>query len=107
MTKRNPSENLQVANTILSQLGGSNRLSAMIGAYNFIGGEDSLSFRFKAKAKDRISGIRIILNALDLYDLEFFVIRGTNVKKLVTIADVDAFALRSVIRSTTGLYLNL
>jgi len=42
--------NLTIANTILAQLGGTGRLSAMLGAHSFIGSADNaLTFKFKAR----------------------------------------------------------
>lgn len=53
---------LEVANTIAQQLGHSTgRMVAMIGACNFVGSEDSLSFRFKARARNGANACRVTL----------------------------------------------
>jgi hypothetical protein len=48
--------NLDVANTILAQLGGAGRLRAMLGTKQFVGHKDALSFRFVG-SKKRVFGI--------------------------------------------------
>lgn len=60
-----PAKSQEVALTILSQLGGSGRLSAMIGAHTFTSDTNSLSFKIKARAKNGIKGIRITLDPSD------------------------------------------
>jgi len=60
---------MEVAREILRQLG-ENKFKAMTGANTFTGSDYSLSFRFKMCRKANLC--RITLNALDLYDIEFF-----------------------------------
>ena len=55
--------NLQVANTILRQLGG-HRFKIMTGAKNLIGDENSLTFKV---ASPICTHVKITLNGLDLY----------------------------------------
>ena len=98
--------NQEVAKTILSQLGGSGRLSAMIGAHTFTSGANSLSFKIKARAKNGIKGIRITLDPSDTYTVEFLAIRGLNVKS-DAVPMVYCDSLKSLIESKTGLYLSL
>ncbi len=69
---RKPSEDLTVANTILAQLGGGGRLTAMIGATNFLGSANSLQFRFAAPATNGANSVRIVLDASDTYTVEFY-----------------------------------
>ena len=58
-----------IANEILNQLGG-NRFIAMTGAKTLVHDDNSLRFRI-GKNKSRANMIRITLNGLDLYDMEF------------------------------------
>ncbi len=97
---------LTIANTILSQLGG-RRVAAMIGVSTFVGSDDALSFRFKAKALKGINHVEIKLDPSDTYTVTFRKIRGTDVKEIAKISDVYCDTLRGVIESTTGLYLSL
>jgi pyruvate carboxylase len=96
--------NQVVAATILQQLGGANKLVAMIGAHSFIAGERSLSFQIKARATGGIKGVRIVLTDADLYSVTF-VTRGGRMASAAD--DVYADQLRAVIEQRTGLYLSL
>ena len=95
---------LRVANTILAQLGG-NRFKAMTGAKNFVGSENSLSFRFPNRKGPNCC--RIVLNSLDLYDVEFLRIRGSQLKKTAEHNGVYADQLEKIFESETGLYTRL
>jgi hypothetical protein len=117
----------QVASTILSQLGGASRLSAMIGANSFASGDfaregesptPGLSFRIKARALKGIKAVVIKLNGHDLYDVEFGKIITTKdpdtgfminceYKVVDEHNDIDAENLKEVIERSTGLYLSL
>lgn len=61
---------IEIANTIIEQLGGKARLNAMISARNFIALESGLQFNFSGSRK--YNRCQIILNGSDLYDLKFF-----------------------------------
>jgi hypothetical protein len=61
---------MQVAQTILQQLGG-NRFIAMTGAKHFVGGDDTLSFQIAAKNERKIKGCRIVLDPTDTYTMTF------------------------------------
>lgn len=99
------SRNQEIAKTILMQMGGSNRLNAMIGAKYFAAIENGLSFRFKmSKAANYV---KITLNSLDLYDIEFGKVWGKNFKIVKTVNDVYDDQLKSIFERTTGLYLSL
>jgi hypothetical protein len=92
-----------VANTILRQLGGINRLVAMTGAYNFIDRGNGVSFKIKnAKA----NYIKITLNGKDLYNLEIGRIRGTTYKVVLEQEDLYNDQLKPMIEKTTGMYLS-
>ena len=101
------SSKLEVANTILSQLGGSGRLSAMLGAHSFVGDASSLTFRIRAKATNGANCIKVKLDDSDTYTVEFWSIRGARFTRKSDVSDVYADNLRSVIEGTTGLYLSL
>lgn len=97
----------QVAETILAQIGGTRRLCAMIGAYNFVGSENSVSFRFKTRAANGSNGIRIELDPSDTYTVEFISVRGTSRKVKGSFSDIYCDVLKSLIERETGLYLSL
>ncbi len=93
-----------VANEILSNLGGMNRLHMMTGAYNFIDLTNGLSFKIKnAKA----NFIKITYTSLDLYDIEVGRIRGNTYKVVTEVKGAYADMLKPVIERATGMYLSL
>lgn len=97
--------NLTVANEILNQLG-NRRFSAMTGATNFVGSETALTFKIMRNEK-KVTHVRITLNEVDLYDVEFINVRGLNYKTLETVNNVYAENLRNVFTANTGLDTNL
>jgi hypothetical protein len=98
---------LLVANTILAQLGGGGRLRAMLGAETFVGSENSLSFRFKARAKNGSNGLYVRLDPSDTYTVEFVSVRASKRTVKASFEDVYAEDLRRLFESETGLYLSL
>lgn len=95
----------EVAKTILSQLGG-NRFIVMTGARYIMGSSNSLSFRIP-KAKESINYVKVTLNALDLYDVEFGRIRGDSYKVVSEANCIYDDQLQSVFTKNTGLYTRL
>ena len=96
-----------VANTILQQLGG-NRFIAMTGCKNFVGSDDTLTFKL-ARNVNGISHFAITLDVNDLYRVEA---RRWNARRLdYTIvavhSNVYADQLRAVFENETGLYTSL
>jgi len=73
-------ENMNIAKTILNQLGG-NKFIVMTGAKNVIGGENFLQFQIGRNSKG-ITNVKIILNSLDLYDMTFYKMRSPITEKM-------------------------
>lgn len=96
---------LTVAQTILEQLGG-RRFQVMTGAKNFIGGENSLSFKVGQNDK-RVTHVRITLSAMDLYDAEFLNVRAGAVKLLAKREELYAEDLRGAFEKATGMVTSL
>lgn len=96
----------EVAKVILSQLGGSAKLQAMLGASSFASGPKSLSFKIAAKAKNKIKAIIIELNGRDLYDIRFVAIRGFECVDFAKLHDVDCEQLKPIIEAKLGLALS-
>jgi len=97
-----------VALAILAQLGG-HRLTAMTGAKDFAYTARSLTFRLPSNfAAKGINCVRITLNGLDLYDVDFMKIRGTlPIRIVATQENIYGDALRALVSDTTGLSLSL
>lgn len=96
---------LQVAKTILEQLGG-NRFVAMTGARNFTAGSNFLLFSLP-RAKASIRKVRIILTPADLYRVEFFGGRDMRQFHGFTHDGVYCDKLQSIFTAVTGLYTTL
>lgn len=108
-----------VAETILRQLGGKNKLAAMIGARDVFSddGGKAIVFKFPNRKKSAPNYVKIKLSASDTYDIEFgrtgmkkdpdFSIKVPSYKKLKTIKGVYAEDLVDVFERETGLYLRL
>ena len=98
---------MSIATTILAQLGGAGRLSAMIGARDFMDNGNGLGFRFTAKGTRSINRVRVTLAPDDTYTVEFWSVRGVNATLVATVSDVYADSLRETIEHYTGLALSL
>lgn len=98
---------MQVAQTILQQLGG-NRFIAMTGARDFVGLANGLQFSLPQRlCTNKANKARVILAADDTYTLEFFSIRGVNVKAISEHAMVYADNLAALFTEQTGLAVRL
>ena len=97
-----------VARTILEQLGG-RRFMVMTGAKNFVGGNNSLTFRLPGKnfCKQSINSVQITLDPSDTYTVTFARIRGIDVKVIAMHRDVYVENLRSLFTEVTGLDTHL
>ena len=92
---------LTVAKTILEQLGGEHFV-AMTGAKDFVGTEDSLTFKVGSNPK-HVSHVRVTQTPGDLYAVTFFR-RG----KAPQIMDgICCDTLQEVFTDNTGLYISL
>lgn len=107
MTLTDINENTQqIAKTIGEQLTGAknpmNRLSAMIGAKDFVALGNGLAFKYP-----RAKYVKITLNSKDLYDIEFSNLRGIKQTIKKTIEGVYAEDLKKTFEDYTKLYLSL
>jgi antirestriction protein len=95
---------MQVAKTILEQLGGAGRLQVMTGAYNFVAYPNGVSFKFKNR---KVNYVKITLNGMDLYDIEFLKLTVNSQKKVAEFEDIYFDQLIDIFEDTTGMYLRL
>lgn len=96
---------MTVATNILNQLGG-RRFTAMTGAKNFSGDASSLSFRIpRTKGKNgSVNHVKITLNSMDTYDVEYKRIHGMKVIPVGTSEGIYDDMLRGSFEVNTGLY---
>lgn len=94
---------MEIANTIIKQMGGSRRLSAMVGAKNFLALESGVRFDFKLNTK--MNRCEITLNSMDLYDVKFFKnYKITGREKTIEAMDKKIAKSHAVVDSTEGVY---
>jgi len=87
------------AEETLRQLGG-RRFIAMTGANRFVKGKNNISFKVP-KAKNKIKYVKLKLNSMDTYDMEFFT---RTVKPVKKIKGVYNDQLQEIFTRETGLY---
>lgn len=96
----------QVAKTILQQMGGTNRLRAMLGTKQFVSLDNGVQFKFPSPHGGP-NFVKIILDPSDTYIMTFGRVRGTQFKKTKEHSGVYADQLRKLFEKETGLYLSL
>lgn len=111
MNRYSSDEQKQIANTIVSQLGGFGRLSAMTGAKRFLVGENDkqnvyLIFKIGRNSKS-INYVKITLNAMDLYDTQYTRATIKSIKTKAESSDIYADMLKADFETATGMYLTL
>jgi hypothetical protein len=117
-TEQTASNGQIIAQTIIQQLGGTNRLSAMLNAKNFTHDQSGkLTFQFSGCKK--YNYIEISLNSLDLYDLSFCKFKNGRMdfkkgiyhepeyKQIKTFNSIYNDMLKPIIERETSLYLSL
>jgi hypothetical protein len=97
--------NREVGLTILYQLGGLGRLSAMIGINNVAVLENGVRFKFKGCRN--INCLEVILDPSDTYSLTFYKLRKFDWVVVEELEHVYADMLQDVFESVTGLRLTL
>jgi len=113
MTTKNytSDEQKQIAGTIISQLGGSGRLSAMTGAKHFGCGENDkgnvfVTFKIGRNARS-VNYVKITLNGSDLYDTEYSHITVKAYKVKSASDNIYNDMLKADFEAATGMYLSL
>ena len=103
-----------MANTVLNQMGGVNRLVCMVGASNFVFGktdydgnkEPMVYFRFKMNRKMNVC--KVIYNSgMDLYVMQFLKCGKNGCKIVNEFENVYCDQLVELFEETTGLYLRM
>lgn len=94
---------MEIAKTILTQLGG-NKFIAMTGAKNFGILSGGQGIGFSIPRHNKVKYLRIKLNSLDTYDIEFL---NTKVEVIKTYNGIYNDQLQSIFTQETGLYTSL
>ena len=97
---------MSVAKTILSQLGG-NKFAVMTGAKNLVDCGDALAMRIGRNSSNS-NYLKITLNSMDMYDMEFCKLTKLGEKKSVTeYNNVYNDLMRGTFTAHTGMYTSL
>ncbi len=97
---------MSVAKTILEQLGG-NKFRMMTGAKNFMGFAEGLVMKIGRNSSNS-NYLKITLNSMDLYDMEFAKVSRMGEKKSVTeYNNVYNDSMVEVFEKHTGMYTKL
>lgn len=94
---------MSIAKTIQEQIG--HKALYMLGAKNLLDHGDALSFR--VRGSKAVNYIKITLNSMDTYDLEFGKVWGHNYKVKATFDGAYVDMLHDLIEKETGLYTKL
>jgi hypothetical protein len=108
---------MNIAVTIIEQMGGAGKLKAFVGAKDFMRDDANNAVMFKhAKGKNKACHITIALNAMDTYDVTFKQITRKKDKeygvflphvKVVSVHEgIYCDMLVNLFESETGLYLS-
>ena len=97
---------MTVAKTILEQLGG-NKFRMMTGAKNFLGFTDGITMKIGRNSSNS-NWLKITLNSMDTYDMEFAKVTRMGEKKSVTeYNNIYNDMLTDVFTKHTGMYTSL
>lgn len=97
---------MTVAKTILEQLGG-NKFRMMTGAKNFLGFTEGITMKIGRNSSNS-NWLKITLNSMDTYDMEFAKVTRMGEKKSVTeYNNVYNDMLTDVFTKHTGMYTSL
>lgn len=97
---------MTVAKTILEQLGG-NKFRVMTGAKNFLGFTNGITMKIGRNSSNS-NWLKITLNSMDTYDMEFAKVTRMGEKKSVTeYNNIYNDMLTDVFTKHTGMYTSL
>jgi len=101
------SEREQIAKTIIAQMGGTGKLSAMVNGRQYLILEAGVQFTFSGKRG--MNKCVVKLTPADTYDMEFWYINARTAKcvKKAEFKGVYNDMLIDLFETTTGLYLSL
>ena len=102
MTQYTDKEKLEIANTIIRQMGGAGKLKAMIGARDFLALDSGVQFSFKMNTK--MNKCIVELTGDDLYNMSFY--HQVKVSGHETFEKIEAKLEKSkkIVESHEGLY---
>ena len=105
--ERTPEEKMEIANTILAQLGGG-KFKVMTGAKHIFAIESGLSFKIPGTyTKHHINFVQILLEPSDTYRMKFYKVRGREVRLMAEHSMIYDDMLQRIFTAETGLDTHL
>ena len=102
------SDHNQIAQEIVRQLGGMQRLSVMLGSKSFVALPKGLQIMFKAKARNKANIVEIELSPSDLYNVKFKRLYAFEVRNVGRVhSGIGVEQLKPLIEAELGLRLSL
>ncbi|MDD4588843.1 MAG: hypothetical protein PHG06_00240 [Parabacteroides sp.] len=104
----------EIAQTILGQMGGIRSITLLTSAKDFLDHGNGVSFKFKGSKT--VNYVKVVLNAMDTYDVEFgkismkkaeFGVKMPEYNKVKEFDDIYNDQLKGTFEQFTGLYLSL
>ncbi len=96
---------LTIQKTIRQQIGG--QALYMLGAQNFVADKKNNALMFRIRGSNKVNFIKITLNSMDLYDMEFGKVWGNTYKVIAEENGVYSDMLNPLIKKHTGLNTKL
>ena len=106
MYERGGKVDTHIAETILVQLGGMNRLKMFTGAYNFGALPNGVSFRIKSRGYSLVNYVKITLTPADLYNVEYGRIHNNKYRVIEEDFGLYNDMLVQSFESATNMYLS-
>lgn len=107
MNETDKARSIEIANIILSQMGGGGRIRAMTGAKRFEAVANGLQFDFPNRQRSRGNRVRVVLDPSDTYTVTFFNASRAGTKVVKEVSDIYCDSLKELFERQTGLYLSL
>jgi hypothetical protein len=100
--------NTEIANTILSQLGG-RRFIVMTGAKDFVAIDNGIKMTLPRGMKNKANRLTITLTDMDTYNMEFgrYVPSSFSYKEINTVEGVYCDMLQEIFTNETGFYTKM
>ena len=98
---------MQIAKTIIAQMGGAGRLSRMINAQNFLATDNGVQFKFMRGAANKANRCAVELDADDTYTFKLSRVHGLKVTDIYKVSGVYFDQLVTLFEGQTKLALHL
>lgn len=96
----------EIAKTILAQMGGTGKISAMLGTKQYVVIDHGVKFNWPSKERSKGNCVQITLLPSDTYKMEFYNVSRTGFKLVKEYEDIYWDQLIEIFEKQTGYYLH-